>query len=526
MFALVFTTLFCVLVLPLNEHIAFSSPSPANHLLPYALKALFAVILYNLCCFFFDFVGKLKSGDAFYRRWAIFTSIYLAIMLLIFIVIYPGNWVWDEYHILEPAKHYGTFSWENYFTNIWYTMCLYLIPTAVAIVAAQVTFVSFVVGYVMAGAHKLLRKKALVWIIFLFFLLPPVILNNFYPLRTTMCAFIELLLISRLLFTYLGVQKVRNKFREFVGLTVLITLISLWRTEAVYYLLLLPVVAFRLKLVSKKSLQQARTYIYAGLAAIILATGAFITSTTHDVRYEVTALVNPLSNMVNHPLKGTRINDRLNQINQVLSIQVLQQYPSYYDIPAYWNGAVQPGFETHMAAFKKQFVYLVLHNPVLFLEARMVTFLSTNGFGVSSGLPVPPPDMPTMAHDIEQFQHDNLASTPINEGLRSNVIRGLTLTAPRQPFGLWGHIIWDSIPAMVALFALGVIKLLRREYFWAILAGFVLLRAPLLFLTAPANYFMYYLPIYIVGYFMVLLAAVQNFDRHFFDAKVRAGRPI
>jgi len=76
-----------------------------------------------------------------------------------------------------------------------------------------------------------------------------------------------------------------------------------------------------------------------------------------------------------------------------------------------------------------------------------------------------------------------------------------------------GHILWNVIPIIILLLALGVWKLIKRQYFWLLPIGLVLLRVPLLFATEPANYFMYYLPVYIVGGFILMLQLVLYVDK-------------
>ena len=56
------------------------------------------------------------------------------------------------------------------------------------------------------------------------------------------------------------------------------------------------------------------------------------------------------------------------------------------------------------------------------------------------------------------------------------------------------------LPSFALLFAGAVVLLVRRKWMLFFAAGALAARVPLVFLTAPDTYFMYYLTPYIAGY--------------------------
>ena len=530
LWSLLITIVFCLFILPINERLAFTVPTDhKNLLISYGLKFLFAIFLFFILIFAFTFAEKVRDKDKDYIRWLKYSSIYLAIMLVFFVLIYPGHWVWDEFNILSSVKVYDPYAWQGFLTNVWYTFCLYLIPSGVSIVLFQIIFCSLVVGYVVTQSQKLLRNKRLAYWLFALFLLPPIILNNFYPLRLTMYAYIELLLISRLIFLYFKQFKTDNKYRELLIFALLIMLVAFWRSEGIYYLLLFPVVIYLLKIFNRNNLTQAASYVYTAFALFIIIAGYKLAQFSHDPQYDLTAYISPLSIMLQKPLHGTDINQRLKDVNQVISVSDLKNNPSYDEVPAYWIG-VQKGYLPHVKEFRKQYIYLVIHNPGSFLDARFKTFMSTNSFGdrlpfINKSQLTPfklSDDDSHTAAVVTAFENNNRLAKPIDLKVKQDVTAALLFHGDNRRFDILGHIFWDVIPAIVLLLLLGLKKLFSRQYFWALLSFFVLLSAPLLFLAAPANYFMYYLPVYIVGYFIVTLNILLYFDKY--DARQLAKR--
>lgn len=510
---LLITILFCLFILPINEHIAFSTPvSDRLVVLSYALKLLFAICFFFLVRFVLHVIERVKARDASYLSWLKFSGIYFAAMLVVFLLIYPGHWVWDEFNILASVKLYAVDAWQNYFTNIFYTFCLYLVPTGVSIVFFQIVFASLVVGYLVSRFQKRFKQpKHAYWLLALFFV-PPIILNNFYPLRLTMYSYVELLLIGKLILLYLDKFKSANKYHELLILSLLTMLVSFWRTEGLYYLVVFPVVIVWLRLFTKVTVRTLKPYVYTGAALVIMVFGLVVTKLTHNDRYDITGLISPLSLMIQHPLKGDNVPERLHHIDKAVNLSVVKKYPDAEEVPAYWNGAVREDFESHLGLLKKEYVQLVVDNPGPFFQARMRTFLSTNGFDfvkppVSTGmLSTTTYEQPSDAAVAEKFYANNYFSRPLNTEIKAKVTKALLLFNDDYRFTFSGHVFWNIIPVILLLAALFVRKVWTKQFFWAFIVGLILARVPLIFITAPANYFMYYLPVYMSGYFVLLIS--------------------
>ena len=97
-----------------------------------------------------------------------------------------------------------------------------------------------------------------------------------------------------------------------------------------------------------------------------------------------------------------------------------------------------------------------------------------------------------------EFLQDSAAVKPLNQELRKNFIINVALSGDFA-----GGLIdwtWWMLPPFVLLFAACLVLLVRRRWMLLFAAGTFFVRIPLVFLTAPDTYFLYYLTPFIAGY--------------------------
>lgn len=503
--------LFCFFILPITERIAFTIPSDKQGFFTaYSLKLLFFIFLIFVIYFSLTFVSKLREKKPFYIFWAKCSSIYLALMIIMLALVYPGNWLWDEFVILHEVKIYSLYAWQNYFTNIFYTFCLYLIPSAISIILIQLVFISIVVGYVISKARLLLHGHTKLAIcLFIPFLTIPVLYYNLYPLRLTLYSYIEILVIIKLLFLHLRPSDIHNKYTEMVIFTVLITLVAFWRSEGIYFLLLLPYIAIKLNLLQFRSKRNLLPYGWIALCLLIISVGVYITRSTSNPKYELSVTLNPLSTMIQHKLKGDNIDQKLADIDKVLELDVLKAKPSYTETPALWEGGVQDDYYLHMSEYNKAALYIIVHNPDLFIQNRAKTFLAANTLDKTipqinnGGIDFFKPSMQARPL-IQEFQQEPLIGT-ISKDVKVNTTRALLAIDSNDKNSLVSHAVWNIIPIVILLAVFTAWHLFRRSFIWMLLGFLVLIRFTLIFLTAPGGYFMYYLPVYMSGLLLITL---------------------
>jgi hypothetical protein len=261
-----------------------------------------------------------------------------------------------------------------------------------------------------------------------------------------------------------------------------------------------------------------------GLA--VVACGFSLTQATSRPEYQLTALYNPLSVMVtDEDLTGGDVEADLALIDTVMDVDHLRQYSDYSDIPGYWtSGALRADYSDHLDDFYRGATSLVLHNPDDFLEARWKTFVATNALDparpyVPTGLlfaDAPGDEM------LTDFERENIGAQPLDDGVRHAVMRALLVMHPDGTGTALRPWIWTTIPTLAGLVVMTVVGMARRRrWSWALLSLVLVAHAGIVFLSAPAYYFMYYLPVYLAGNFVLAVAVVRWLDHRLSARAVR-----
>lgn len=510
--AAILSSIFYLFIARHNAAIAFTAPTdPSIYKLSMLLKASFWVALTVATYGIIIFINRLRSRNVFFKRWLLYSSIYFGVLFVTLLLIYPGHWVWDEFNILETVKTFTPYAWQNYFTNVFYTFCLLIFPSAISIVLIQLGFIALIVGYIATIVRWLVKNKYAPYIFMTVFLLPPILINNFYPLRITLYSYAEILLFAHLLYSYIK-NKLKLTPKEMIFISFLIGILAFWRTEGIYYLVLVPVLLIRSGLINKSNWHDFKTHAILTPSYLILAILGLVTYVSSDSRYSITTMINPLSVMIHEPLRGAKIEEKLADMNKSIDLDILRRYPSYTEIPSYWNGLLRPEYSANMKDFRSAYIYIVVHNPDYFLEARTKTFLASSGL-TKEYPPVLPVGLLGRNDQLsggerlvaERFEAANKFTKPINPELKQSVTTLLLGIDKGGKLTGIGHAFWNLIIPILLLLGVFVHALIKRRTFWVVACIFILLRVPIIFITAPASYFMYYLPVYISGFTITIL---------------------
>lgn len=505
---------YCLVGLPFVESRYFDpAVTTAQRTLQGTYKVLFFIVLWAVIWSLWTFVVRLRAGSRLHLHWLRAALVYLAVNLVLLWLLYPGYWVWDELFVLDATKHYQIDAWQHIFTQAYYVMCLYVFPTAVSIVGVQILVISAIFGFVYAEFRTVFPRwwQAALVVVPLFFI--PVLLNNLYPLRLTLYSYLEVLLVTQVVLLFVHRRESAHPIWAFIGYSLLTGILTTWRTEGAVLLVLLPLIAWRLGLfrLRRTGLAFRALGLVLGVALVSVAFGA--TRATTLPSYQLTIYVNPLSVMLNEPLGGENLNRNLEAINRVFDVQVLKAENDYTDIPAFFapdSGLIRPGYEPHVAGMKAAFLDLVKENPEAFLQARSRTFMAANSLDTGpDGSFVPQVGRgwawfnPTNRGVFDLFDRQNKLSESIDPPVKENVTRTLLLLDDHwrpTPAGAW---VWNSVPIVLAMFVVFFLSLTRRRWIVALLVALELGRTAILFLTEPAGFFMYYLPVYMVGALLV-----------------------
>lgn len=511
------TVAYCLFILPVTESLAFILPltDQKQFIFSSIIKLLFSIILFSITYYALYFIEQLIRRNTFYTRWLKYSSLYFLIQLPLFILIYPGYWVWDELYVLRNAQVYSTEAWQNIFTNLYHTFCLYIIPTGVGIVVLQMVGASIVVGYLLSKLRETLHRPWLALIAGIPFLFIPILLNNLYPLRLTAYSYVEILILFQLLLLFLHKLHIRRPFLYFFWTSTFIVLLSFWRTEGIFFLVILPLLFFKLKLHAGFPRLSYQSCILILYILIIVSGSLFATRHTADPKYQLTSTINPLSMMLQYELKGDNLQEDLKAIDKVIAVKLLKDNPSYADIGALWKGP-RPDFQNHMSEYYKAYFSIVKNNFDIFMTARLQTFAATNSldskFPPHIGTGTSPTDS-ELTYAFNHFHENNRFSQALNNDLKLSVTRFAILTNNNdelvQPFA---SIVWSIIPTIFLLSISIVYALWRKRFAWLLIFSLLLLQAVVIFFTTPANFFMYYIPVYITANFLLAMIFVIYLD--------------
>lgn len=489
-------------------------------------KAVFLCLLLGLWHFLFWFF---KKADRSFVR---FTCIYFMLMLVLLALTWPGIWRMDEFGILFEAQNVFPVFWQHYLTSIFYIMALMLLPVPSGVILLQNICSSLIVGWLLFRFQKLfLTGKASKYIYFAYvpFLFLPVLDSNLYPMRMSLYAYLELLLLSE--FVFLSIEK-RMSNKNAITLAIITAVIINWRSEAVYYALALPICFLVLfwNIGDKKI--KSRFIIYMLVGSLILAMPQKIGENQKQYyknshEYELTSMLLPVVPLIGHiymdalfssyypeseeaalqivedkesPVIHKQIS-RLYLMDQVLDVKKAAKAAEEgrTGISLYWsdNEFVRDYTDEQYAVFKKIYWQLVFEYPEVFMKERLQTFFQSQDL---------------LENTTELFTKENMANydefkklpmtAPVSDYVRSRVISALELRDGSDYHKkLFGYpLVYNALPAMVLELVILLILLWKRKWGYSLLLASHMAKIPLIFLTAPSRLFMYYYPVYLTGY--------------------------
>nr|MBQ8253013.1 hypothetical protein [Lachnospiraceae bacterium] len=465
----------------------------------WVVKAAFLVLLIALWQWIF---WTVRHAD---RRFVKVASGYMILMAVLLLLTWPGIWRMDEFGILSSSVQLFPHFWQNYITSVFYIFSLMLIPVPAGVVVVQCICISLIAARIVT----LCTEKGKEWWMIPVFLMFPVLDSNLYPIRMSLYAFLELLLIAELFFCWKEERR-ENSRSYWWGLTALAAVVTIWRTEAVYYLVAYPVLLLMLGKGRKYS-RQILCYII--LVVILFMPQKVGEKLTSGDQYELTSVVLPLVPLV-EAAAGDGEEELLSSIDQVVNVEVTLQGAAEgkSGINLFWGdfnlsdeeAKFQRTYDDEQfSEFKSAFYKLVIKYPDVFLAERWQTFRDSSDLLENTTDLFVKDNVPNYA----VFQSYPL-SGPIHNELRTSVIKILELR-DFQDYNIKRPVtdmVYSAVPAIVVLLAAAVVLLARRKWTPAVLVLTVFAKVPLVFLTAPSRLFMYYYSAYLIGYCLLFYA--------------------
>lgn len=504
----------------------------------FAYKALFFLAALAVVHGAVTLVQKVRRRDLFALCWLRWALPYLAVTLVVLALVWPGCWGSDDLDVLMRARTLEPSAWQHFLTSAAFILCLMFVPLPGGVVLVQTLLIAGIVGCFLAAAEtlavqRLRRPPARGWfaLLYLPFLLPPVLLHDMQPFRTTWATWCELLTVFLAVWWYLRGEPLSKK--QWALFALLGVLTAAWRGENLYYLAALPVLlAF---LAHKKLLRPAAAALCAG----VIVAGTLLCSRANNRLmganawvYQRVALCYQTAALVQDADPEADA-EALAGIDRIFDVQACRDYSNLHgaELRSRITRSETGLTEADWDACKKGFVQLALKYPGSLLRERLGVFRNTVVQGqtdsnqklvfASTTLLYTDPLDGARADRLD-FLTASPGAWPLDVQLREDFIMALSYDTAF----LGGALLptWWMLPAFALLLAALVVLGVRRQWMLFFAAGALAARIPLVFLTAPDTYFMYYLTPYMAGYVLAAAGVVYAVLRHIKHRQERGDR--
>jgi hypothetical protein len=420
------------------------------------------------------------------------------------------------------------------------------------IVLFQILIISVITAFVIEKVSFYLKCKLNVKHVFSFWLfipfcLPPVILLALNPIRTTLCSFLELLLIVELFFIFVRFDTFN--IEKAIEFSLLIPIVSLWRTESIIYLIMFTILLLisTHKLITKKSMAVFISLLVCFTSAIyvpqkysmmkseldmsmfsedndptvINKTGPIV---NYENAYKIIGIASAFVYMTKVAYENNDpIIDEISTLFDVESIcketeeetssEQSSDTSKSKDTYLVWScGLYVDLTKEEVSKMYSIYIRLCLKYPSKAISRMLQNFLIGNGFNFINAEVF----IGDSAKNPASSYGYGIIETEFCPSLRQFVITVLQCGSngyPVFPF----HIIYSVITPIFLLifcFFYFLIKIKKRKVniYKSLIALTLLIKFGLIIFTMPPTFFMYYLTFYIVGYFYIcyLLAKIHS----------------
>lgn len=470
------------------------------------ISFLFGILFYMaVICSFLLLIKKNKTFLSYFK----YFLVYFAIMGILFLLVWPGIFKGDEFYVLKSALGFQLSPAQTGLTSCFYIVCLLFFPNMATITFMQLLIICCIFSYIMKNLFDLYHSRK-IWIMLPFFCLLPVLDGNLFTLRATLVGWLFLLVLFQVFFAY---RKNKLSIGTWIFLSIISGLIMAWRTEYIYLLVLLPCALWFLKLFSFKK---------ACISLAIIALSFLCFQIPNKIaangsnKYPISLVINPLGNLFNEEhLDGPSVYEDILTLNELIDVQQLRLNASVRNISQYWNiPDILP--KEQLNRFMAAALRLIAYNFDDFLKYRCLTFAHTNGF-YPDEINHPGGEMVSGILELNYYDTDfkeifPLMNPPFGQAAREKVIEILSCRhyVPGEcTTNALLPVFYNCLPAFILLAIATVIGCFQKKKAFVVLSLLIQIQLVLIFLTAPAMFFMYYFCFYLCGYAFAALFLVD-----------------
>lgn len=443
-----------------------------SHVTGYLMTRVVFVILLFLFCLWM--ISRIEN-----RKININKDVMIAFLVFVGVLVLWKCFGWypyasDEHNIYNAVIGYDFGTYFTYMTGLFYGVCLMLIPKAWSIAVLKMLFSVCCMYYCIKRLNDIFKTKwFMLW--YIYFFVPAVAAGISVKIhRLPIYIFVYITLMVKLYCDY--IDKVRLDFRTAVGIGITASVLTQWRVEGIYLLILAPILSILVYRLEKKNV--VRFVILSLVMQILVAIPMKTMGAQNSVyRQLVPACAYTIDNMSYEGWEEEKITDELAVLQNYMDFSELSKYQAKWENMIYGDVASMYGeneyhiwiqdydSEEQIKEFDEAVFSIIRKQPLLFIKTRIKS-----------------------ADWVSKYYFCNDGNILINLafGVSSNVI----------------------LPTFLLVICLFVCMYYRKWIpFWITADG--LCNAFLTFLLAPAAYFKYYIVPYTLGYGIAAITIIK-----------------
>ena len=165
------------------------------------IKILHLIFLYAIFCKLHSLFSQRNIPKV--KNEIIISTIYLFILVVLLILVWPGTWSSDDISVLRNAESYVLTPWQHFFSGLFQILCLQPIPIPAGVMILQIIIASLIVGYCISNMSRLFAKNKKQSVILqitlgLITLFPPLVMYILSGFRMGIYSYLELALITQI----------------------------------------------------------------------------------------------------------------------------------------------------------------------------------------------------------------------------------------------------------------------------------------------------------------------------------------
>lgn len=481
-------------------------------------KIVYFFSLLAIYCYCSVSYAKYKINPICFKKKIKIFLLSLSVLLILLLFLWPGDDIW----ILHNDQFYRLTPWQHILSGFWHILCLQFIPTPGGIILMQLIVAAACITYIVTKVqdiffssfeYKDLKKRTGFFLLPFFF--PPVLMYLYSGYRIGLYIFLEAALLISLISLKYDKDCTVQKLISIAALTVVV---ASWRTEAFIYVLITSMAMLMMKNICQKEKVATVALVCIMFFGITFAQEKML----HSDNYKLMSTLRPLAELIKVADKDGDC-DELASIDKVINLATVYKNPGANGETLYWvyhvvrNNYTKQEYRNYI----KSIVNLSYKYPVVVFNERYRVLLASSSMHNNIAINNTYGARTLFYKNKLENMHDGSkqyfqklqspASKPVFMKMREKVIR--LLGCMKSDFSLYSmyKVIWNHLIPTCFIMVFFIYQGCKKNY-WicGILIGLIL-KWPIVFVTSPSGWFMYYLSFYLIGYMILVYSLLYYY---------------